>query len=131
MMIIRKLVFAMTISFMAVSCTGQSSQSMENKNVDEVVELEKEKDVLLIDVRTPGEVASGYLKGTDYFFDISNRDFEKNIEGLDKNKTYVVICHSGARSSKAANYMLKNGFTRVINMSGGMRVVKNNAYITK
>lgn len=117
------------ISFHA--CSGQSTSSYEDKNSDEVMAISETNDVIMIDVRTPGEVANGYLKGTDHFFDISASDFADNIKKLDRDKTYVLICHSGSRSKNAARFMLKEGFTDVINMSGGMRMVRNVDYVTR
>ncbi len=76
--------------------------------------------VILIDVRTPGEVADGYIPGADSFIDINNAAFESKIGQLNPNYTYVMYCRSGGRSGRAASYMINNGFTRVYNLEGGM-----------
>lgn len=81
--------------------------------------MEKEQAVLL-DVRTPEEVAAGVIAGTSLFADIKSPDFEQKIAALDKNKAYIVYCRSGARSSQAAQYMLSKGFTRIYNLEGGI-----------
>lgn len=76
--------------------------------------------VILIDVRTPGEVADGYIPGADSFIDINNAAFEGKIGQLNTNYTYVMYCRSGGRSGRAASYMINNGFTKVYNLEGGM-----------
>lgn len=128
---IKQSILIISLVVAASSCTAQNASGLENKNAQEVIELSENKSLVMIDVRTPGEVANGYLKGTDHFFDIGASSFAENINSLDRTKTYVLICQSGARSQRAARYMLENGFSHVINMSGGMRVVRNPDYITK
>lgn len=130
--IIRTSLFTIVLLAFTVSCNAQSANSgYEDKNVEEVISMSNQSNVVMIDVRTPGEVANGYLKGTDHFFDISSSDFSKNIDQLDRDKTYVLICASGARSQRAARYMLEQGFSSVVNMSGGMRMVRNSDYISR
>ncbi|MCH8547059.1 MAG: rhodanese-like domain-containing protein [Cryomorphaceae bacterium] len=130
--IIKNSVLSISFVFLATSCNAQSTKSgYEDKKVEDVIEMSEQRNVVMIDVRTPGEVANGYLKGTDHFFDISSPNFSKNIDQLDRNKTYVLICASGARSQKAARYMLEQGFGNVVNMSGGMRMVRNADYISR
>lgn len=76
--------------------------------------------IILIDVRTPGEIAEGVIPGADAFIDYNSADFETKIAQLDKNKAYVVYCRSGGRSGNAANYMIANGFSKVYNLTGGV-----------
>ncbi len=128
---IKQSIYLLTALFTLNACSGQSGSGYDDKNADEVMAISNTNDVIMIDVRTPGEVANGYLKGTDYFFDINASDFAENIKKLDREKTYVLICHSGARSKNAARFMLKEGFTNVVNMSGGMRMVRNSDYVTR
>jgi len=127
--------FVLSLSAVLLLTTGCNAQStnkgFENRTSDQVVDIEKEPNVVLIDVRTPGEVKSGYLVGTDLFFDIGSSDFRQKVLDLDRKKTYVLICASGARSSSAAQFMLDNGFEKVINMTGGMRTVRNNNHIVR
>jgi rhodanese-related sulfurtransferase len=80
----------------------------------------QEENTVLIDVRTPGEVANGYIPSTALFADISGDNFNKKINELDSTKTYVVYCKSGGRSTKAANYMVQKGFINVYNLEGGI-----------
>lgn len=80
-------------------------------------ELENQPGVV-IDVRTPGEYDAGHLAETDYLIDFLSDDFDKEIDKLDKNKTYYLYCRSGNRSGKAMKKMLDAGFQEVYNVGG-------------
>lgn len=105
----------------ATESTSQSTAvEFKNINADEFAKIKQQDSAIIIDVRTPGEIASGYITGATVFADINGNDFETQMGKLDKNKTYIVYCRSGARSSSASDYMVKNGFTKVYNLSGGI-----------
>ncbi|HMO33911.1 MAG TPA: rhodanese-like domain-containing protein [Lacibacter sp.] len=87
---------------------------------EEVPALLQQPNTVLMDVRTPGEIAEGIIQGATVFADIRGADFEKAVKQLDKSKTYIVYCRSGARSSTAADYMVSMGFRNVYNLKGGI-----------
>ena len=70
----------------------------------------------MIDVREVEEVAEGKIPGALH---IPLGLLEFRMHELDKNKEYIMVCRSGGRSSRAAQFLESNGF-RVINMAGGM-----------
>jgi len=75
-------------------------------------------DIVLLDVRTPEEIAAGKINGAleiDYF----NDNFATNIDKLDKNKHYLVYCKSGGRSAKSIALMKEKGFDKCTNLEGG------------
>jgi sulfur-carrier protein adenylyltransferase/sulfurtransferase len=39
---------------------------------------------------------------------------------LDPSRTYALLCHHGMRSEMAANWLMQHGFTRLINIDGGI-----------
>jgi rhodanese-related sulfurtransferase len=39
---------------------------------------------------------------------------------MDPNKETYVLCHHGVRSNQAANFLLRQGFTKLYNVSGGI-----------
>lgn len=66
----------------------------------------------LVDVRSPGEFASGHVKGSVNI----PLDQIKSKAGTLKNKTHVVVfCRSGARSSQAKAILEQSGLSNVIN----------------
>jgi rhodanese-related sulfurtransferase len=73
---------------------------------------------VLLDVRTPEEVAAGIIPGA-VNIDFTAPDFAEKIAGLDKDKTYYVYCKVGGRSAKAIDKMKGTGFKSLYNLEGG------------
>jgi rhodanese-related sulfurtransferase len=78
-----------------------------------------EKDAVVLDVRTKEEYDKGHIAGS-VLLDISSPDFAKEIAKLDKNKTYLVHCQAGGRSSRACKRMAEGKFSKLYNLAGGM-----------
>ncbi|MDP2275165.1 MAG: thioredoxin domain-containing protein [Archangium sp.] len=74
---------------------------------------------LVLDVRTPGEVARGKLPGASVI-DFNAPKFEQRVSLIARDKPVFVYCAKGGRSAQAAALMTKLGFTRVYNLSGGI-----------
>mgnify|MGYP001560110782 CR=1 FL=1 len=101
--------------------TQQSQKpSVQALNSTDLPEALLNENVVLIDVRTPDEVANGYIKEAHKFIDINGNSFESEIDKLDKSKTYIMYCRSGGRSGRAAQHMIDNGFSNVFNLTGGI-----------
>jgi len=122
-----RLILPVLMGWLLFSCTGLASDAsafsgdpVVNITPNEVANKVQEEKAILIDVRTPGEVAQGFIPGTAVFADVNGSNFNQIISGLDTSKTYVVYCRSGARSSSAASKMSSMGFTHLYNMSGGI-----------
>jgi rhodanese-related sulfurtransferase len=71
----------------------------------------------LIDVRQPDEVAAGTIGGA---VNIPLSQLADRIGELDPARRVVLLCRSGGRSSRAANYLSGAGFSDVVNLSGGI-----------
>lgn len=80
----------------------------------------KNKDIVLIDVRTPNEFKSGHIENA-VNIDIYSDEFKQKLSGLDKNTAVYVYCKKGGRSAKAARTMIDMGFQEVYDLDGGMR----------
>lgn len=71
----------------------------------------------IIDIREPYELSNGYIEGS--------RNIPMNIllmapeNFLDKDKTYHLVCQSGARSSRTCMMLRQKGYN-VVNIEGGM-----------
>jgi rhodanese-related sulfurtransferase len=89
-------------------------------NSEKLTELAKDTNVLILDVRTPDEVAQGYIPGTTLFLDINTDDFETKLDQLDQSKKYIVYCKSGGRSSRAVETMSSKGFKHIFELEGGI-----------
>ncbi len=70
----------------------------------------------IIDVREPDEVAAGKIPGA---VNIPLGLIEFRMHELDKNEEYILVCRSGGRSGRAAEFLDSRGY-RVVNMTGGM-----------
>jgi rhodanese-related sulfurtransferase len=99
---------------------SEPKANVQNINQQTFAELLADTNVVVIDVRTAGEVSNGFIKGADLFIDVNSPDFSNGIAALPKDKKYVVYCHSGARSAKASQIMVDNGFADVSNVLGGI-----------
>lgn len=78
------------------------------------------KQVIVLDLRTPGEFKSGRIAGAKNI-DFLAPDFEARIEELDTNKTYLVHCASGGRSTHSLPVFHKHHFELLYHLDGGMK----------
>lgn len=74
----------------------------------------------LLDVRTASEFKQGHLSNALQADWTNSAEFAERIKYLDKNKPLLVYCASGGRSGQAAEWLVKKGFVKVDNLTGGM-----------
>lgn len=85
--------------------------------------LANDKDVFLLDVRTPEEFAEEHIEGATLIpLDVLNDSLGK-LQGV-KEKKIVVYCKSGMRSVAASRILANNGFVP-LNLEGGINEWKN------
>ena len=70
----------------------------------------------VIDVREVEEVQEGHIPGVIH---MPLGLLEFRMHELNKNEPYIIVCRSGARSGRAAQFLESQGFD-VTNMIGGM-----------
>ncbi|WP_299105311.1 rhodanese-like domain-containing protein [uncultured Tenacibaculum sp.] len=122
--------FLLLISFSSFS-QENLKQLLEKYNTESVpyisvTDLQKEKNVVLLDAREPKEFEVSHLKnsicvGYDFF------NIEKTLKKLPKNKNtkIIVYCSIGIRSEDIAEKLQKEGYTNVFNLYGGIFEWKN------
>ncbi|EOR93403.1 rhodanese-like domain protein [Arcticibacter svalbardensis MN12-7] len=66
----------------------------------------------LVDVRSPGEFASGHVKGS---VNIPLDRVNAQLSKFQNKKNIVVFCQSGGRSSQAKSILEQSGLTNVVN----------------
>jgi rhodanese-related sulfurtransferase len=81
--------------------------------------LQSDPNLLLIDVRTPQELA-GPLGHIPQSRNVTLEEIQNHPEQFPRNKTLVLICRTGHRSLKAANVLAEHGYI-VYTVNGGMR----------
>jgi rhodanese-related sulfurtransferase len=74
-------------------------------------------EVVLLDVREHDELAMAAVDGALH---IPMREVPARLGELDANKPLVVMCHSGGRSRRVAEFLKGNGFSNVFNLAGGI-----------
>ena len=87
---------------------------------DELKEMVKaDRATQLIDVRTPMEFRSEHINPC-LNIDLKADDFDKKINYLEREKTYVLYCRNGNRSARARKKMASMGFDHVFELKGGI-----------
>jgi rhodanese-related sulfurtransferase len=79
--------------------------------------LERGERVRLIDVREPEEFALARVEGAEL---LPLSRFEEWAGALKPEDEIVVMCHHGIRSAQVCAYLARQGFTRMINLAGGI-----------
>ena len=91
--------------------------------------LMQQPGVIVLDVRTPDEYATGHIQGAQNL-DFRAPDFVQQIAQLDPAKTYVLYCASGNRSNQAIKLMQEEGFPKVVN-AGAFKTLKEGGLKTE
>ncbi|WP_292936765.1 rhodanese-like domain-containing protein [Noviherbaspirillum sp.] len=94
---------------------AQDVRSIDVKQAQQM----KNQGALLLDVREADEYASGHAPGSTLIPVGQLGARLKEIEVF-RNKTVVLICRSGRRSTMATEMLRKAGFTDAKNVEGGM-----------
>lgn len=88
----------------------------------------KENDkIVVLDVRTKSERASGYVEGSIH---INVNEIRENLDKLDKTKEYWIHCAVGIRAYIAERILKQNGF-KCRNITGGYKSIKIMEYKPK
>jgi len=129
----KNIIFYLISSLICFSIVGfpgcKSGEATENQvtilniSVSQAFELIQDnqynENFIILDVRSPLGYQETHLENTvniDYY----SENFQNNLAEMDKNKKYLVYCHSGNRSAQATNIMINMGFNKVYNMLGGI-----------
>jgi hydroxyacylglutathione hydrolase len=76
-----------------------------------------ERDLVLLDVREPVEWQEGHAPGALH---IPMREVPGRLGELPRDRPIALICRGGPRSSLVGSVLLAHGFTRLVNVWGGM-----------
>ncbi len=99
---------------------GDSFGKISVQELAELLSL-KPQNLQLIDVREPEEIAIAYIPGfqvlplSEYaeWSEKISQEFDPQIETL-------VLCHHGMRSAQMCTWLVRQGFTNVKNILGGI-----------
>jgi rhodanese-related sulfurtransferase len=73
--------------------------------------------VVLLDVREPQELMLAKVRQALH---IPMREVPHRLDELDPATPVVVMCHSGGRSRRVAEFLTTSGFEEVYNLAGGI-----------
>lgn len=108
------------ISFLFISCQGQTAKPAQTLDVKTYAEkLKNTEKPQLLDVRTPEEFGVEHLENADNV-NVNSPDFANKVTKYDKSKPIFVYCKVGGRSAQAADKLVAMGFTEVYNLEGGI-----------
>lgn len=131
---LKLLIMIMALSMIASTATAcglsEKVDGYENTDVQHTMQHWQAGDkspvpFMLLDVRTVKEYAEGHIKGAVL---IPVQELEQRMAEVPKDKQVYVYCHSGVRSVRAANMLVKAGFTRIENVQGGIVAWKDAGY---
>jgi rhodanese-related sulfurtransferase len=79
--------------------------------------LDAGDDLVLVDVRTPSEVAQGVLPNAVH---IPMTVIPVRAGELPRDRELVIYCRSGARSYHTCQFLAQQGIAQVVNLRGGI-----------
>ena len=115
---VQTLVLFFFISSLSVSCAKGSGDDSSLVTPEEL--SLKQEEIVLIDVRTPGEFERGHIENS-VNINIADRSFKEEVGKLDRSEPVYVYCKVGGRSAKAASILREMGFEEVYDLEGGIR----------
>jgi rhodanese-related sulfurtransferase len=73
-------------------------------------------ETMVLDVREPEEYQHGHVPGA---LNLPQADLASRLDELPRDCPLLLICRSGARSLRAAQFLRQVGFEQVLNVQGG------------
>jgi len=97
---------------------GLPVETIPQLSVAELKEQMANSELQIVDVRRPGEYVNGHVPRA-LNAPLASLDKSLGPLPLQKNKPTAIICAGGYRSSAAASLLQKQGFSNLLNVSGG------------
>jgi rhodanese-related sulfurtransferase len=85
----------------------------------QATQLINREDALVVDVRDPGEYGASHILGAKNL-PLSSIGSGAQLAAKRKDRPLIVYCDTGNRSGKAAAALKGQGYTKVLNLSGGL-----------
>ena len=117
----RELLIIAIVAVAVVSATYYYLQPLNPSYGDISIEqarrlIESNPDLVIVDVRTPEEFATGYFEGAVNL--CVECDAQLLLDNLDPNDDILLYCRTGRRSANALEILKENGYEKVYNMLG-------------
>jgi hydroxyacylglutathione hydrolase len=101
---------------------GHNVDQLATISAKEYKEMPKEDDFILLDIRDYNEIEKG--DPDENKVSIPLKSLYENLDKLDKDNTYYVLCGSGNRATTAAAYLSVKGYDVVV-ITGGVDMYRN------
>ena len=113
---------ALVLIATVLACSVQAqADPVQNVTAEAAAKLLAErKEVVVLDLRTDAEFKEGHIAGAKNI-DFLGSDFAKQLDALDKGKTYLVHCGSGRRSTRALEIFQSQKFTSILHLNDGFK----------
>ena len=106
------------LSLTGCAAPKRTADSYRQISMQEAMDMmEKEKNYIILDVRTVAEYESGHIPGA---ICVPNETIgtDKIPELPDKDQLILVYCRSGNRSKQASEKLMKLGYTNIVEFGG-------------
>ncbi len=113
-----KMIVPVLVLLLASFTTTEAKNNIKLNPKEAKELLKRNKDLIIIDVRTPNEFNAGHLKWA-INIDVNQHDATSKIDKLNRNAKYIVYCRTSNRSGMATQYMVQKGFKTVYQMVDG------------
>ena len=100
------------------SCEQLNPSEINFISDSDLIEMQ-EIEYILLDVRTPDEFSSGFIKKAKNL-DFYSETFQNDLLSIDKSLPVVLYCRTNNRSTKTANILKQNGFKEISVLEGGI-----------
>jgi len=74
--------------------------------------------VVLLDIREAAELEVVAIEGVLH---IPMGEIPARLDEIDSAKTIICLCHSGGRSAQVTEFLLGQGFSNTVNLTGGIQ----------
>ena len=108
----------LAVTMLSLTSCAQTTGS-QNLDVDSFA-ASISPEVLLVDVRTPGEWKEGVIEGA-IMVDFYGDGFMEVMMALDSEKPWIIYCRSGNRSGQALEKLNAAGQVNVKDLQGGVK----------
>ena len=103
----------------AWQAAGYETATLPQVTPEELEAMRTKHSLAVLDVREEDEYAAGHIRGAT---NMSYKLLEAGLDELplDPDQPVAVTCAGGFRSSTASSILLRRGFKKVLNVTGGM-----------
>ena len=112
-----KFVFSLVLLLILLPVCANANITRNLSPQEAYAMVDQRSDLFLLDVRTFGEYQQARLDGARL---IPIDQFVKRLAEVPKDRPVLVYCAVGSRSAQVVNYLARQGYPEIYNLSGGI-----------